>query len=88
MRAGPKGSALFLSTGYPPESLVKDETARIQPPPSALGYGFAGMEAVMSFVREYPAPRRKRAPRMSPSIVVLGLSAWLVLGLLSQAAFS
>ncbi|ADG12117.1 hypothetical protein Cseg_3695 [Caulobacter segnis ATCC 21756] len=41
----------------------------------------------MSFVREYPAPRRKRAPRPPLSIVVLGLSAWLVLGLLSQAAF-
>lgn len=41
----------------------------------------------MSFVREYPAPRRRRALRMSPSIVILGLSVWLVLGLLSQAAF-
>ncbi len=45
------------------------------------------MEAVMSFVREYPAPRRRRAPRTPLSIVVLGLSAWLVLGLVSQAAF-
>ncbi|USQ96627.1 hypothetical protein [Caulobacter sp. RL271] len=41
----------------------------------------------MSFVREYPAPRRKRAPRTSLSLVVLGLSVWLVLGLLSQVGF-
>ena len=41
----------------------------------------------MSFVREYPGPRRRRAPRTPLSIVALGLSAWLVLGLLSQAAF-
>ena len=31
----------------------------------------------MSFVREYPAPRRRRAPRTPLSIVALGLSAWL-----------
>ncbi|WP_304283269.1 hypothetical protein [Caulobacter segnis] len=41
----------------------------------------------MSFVREYPVPRRKRGLRISPSVVVLGLSAWLVLGLVSQAGF-
>ena len=41
----------------------------------------------MSFVREYPAPRRRRGLRTPLIIVVLGLSAWLVLGVLSQAAF-
>lgn len=39
----------------------------------------------MSFVRLYPTHRRRRASRMS--VVVVGLSAWLLLGLVSQAAF-
>ena len=44
-----------------------------------------GMEACMSFVRFLPAHRRRR---MSKTVVVVaGLSAWLVLGLVSQAAF-
>ncbi|ENZ82073.1 MULTISPECIES: hypothetical protein [Caulobacter] len=39
----------------------------------------------MSFVRFLPAHRRRR---MSKTVVVVaGLSAWLVLGLVSQAAF-
>lgn len=39
----------------------------------------------MSFVHEIPNHRRRRAPRTP--MVLLGLSAWLVLGLISQAAF-
>nr|WP_295114071.1 hypothetical protein [uncultured Caulobacter sp.] len=39
----------------------------------------------MAFVREIPTHRRRRLSRTS--IVVVGLSAWLVLGLVSQAAF-
>ena len=39
----------------------------------------------MAFVREIPRYRRHRLSRTS--IVVVGLSAWLVLGLVSQAAF-
>ena len=39
----------------------------------------------MAFVRELPNHRRRRAPRTS--LVVLGVSAWLVLGLLSQVGF-
>jgi hypothetical protein len=43
------------------------------------------MEAVMAFVREIPNHRRRRSPRST--VVLLVLSAWLVLGLISQAAF-
>ena len=39
----------------------------------------------MSFVRIYPTHRRRRAPRTN--LIVAGVSAWLVLGLISQAAF-
>ncbi|WP_223391812.1 hypothetical protein [Caulobacter segnis] len=39
----------------------------------------------MTFVREIPSYRRRRAPRTA--VVVVALSAWLVLGLISQAAF-
>jgi len=39
----------------------------------------------MAFVREIPTHRRRRVPRTT--LVVVGLSAWLVLGLVSQAAF-
>lgn len=39
----------------------------------------------MSFVRISPAPRRRRVSRAN--LIVVGLSAWLVLGLVSQAAF-
>lgn len=39
----------------------------------------------MSFVRLYPTHRRRRVSRTN--LVVVGLSAWLVLGLVSQAAF-
>lgn len=39
----------------------------------------------MSFVREIQSPRRRRS--LSTPMVVFGLSAWLVLGLISQAAF-
>lgn len=46
---------------------------------------FEGMERQMSFVRLYPDHRRRRLSRTS--LVILGLSAWLALGLLSQAAF-
>ena len=41
----------------------------------------------MSFVREYPSQRRRRGLRAPLSFVVLGLSAWLVLGLISQVVF-
>jgi hypothetical protein len=43
------------------------------------------MEASMSFVRLSPTDRRRRASRTN--LIVVGLSAWLVLGLISQAAF-
>jgi predicted nucleic acid-binding Zn ribbon protein len=43
------------------------------------------MEAVMSVVRLSPNYRRRRQSRTS--LIVLGVSAWLVLGLVSQAAF-
>ena len=46
---------------------------------------FQGMEAEMSFVRSYSSHRRRRASRAN--LIVLGVSAWLVLGLISQAAF-
>lgn len=39
----------------------------------------------MSFVRVYPTHRRRRAPRTN--LIVVAVSAWLVLGLISQAAF-
>jgi hypothetical protein len=39
----------------------------------------------MSVVRLSPISRRRRPSRTS--FVVFGLSAWLVLGLISQAAF-
>lgn len=39
----------------------------------------------MAFVRELPTHRRRRMPRTT--LVVAGLSIWLVLGLVSQAAF-
>lgn len=39
----------------------------------------------MSFVRLYSTHRRRRAPRTN--LIVAALSAWLVLGLVSQAAF-
>lgn len=39
----------------------------------------------MSFVRLYPTHRKRRMPRAN--MVVVALSAWLVLGLISQAAF-
>jgi len=39
----------------------------------------------MAFVREIPTHRRRRAPQAA--LIVLGLSAWLVLGLLSQVGF-
>lgn len=39
----------------------------------------------MSFVRSYSSHRRRRASRAN--LIVLGVSAWLVLGLISQAAF-
>ncbi|WP_297511125.1 hypothetical protein [uncultured Caulobacter sp.] len=39
----------------------------------------------MSFVRILPNHRRRRTPRSV--LVVIGLSAWLALGLVSQAAF-
>ena len=39
----------------------------------------------MDFVREAPAHRRRRPSRTN--LVVIGVSAWLVLGLISQAAF-
>ncbi len=39
----------------------------------------------MSFVRVYPTHRRRRAPRAN--LIVVAVSAWLVLGLISQAAF-
>lgn len=39
----------------------------------------------MAFVREIPNHHRRRLSRAT--LVVLGLSAWLVLGLISQAAF-
>lgn len=39
----------------------------------------------MAFVRELPNYRRRRASR--PTLVVAGLSVWLLLGLISQAAF-
>lgn len=40
----------------------------------------------MAFVREIPNYRRRRAVSRT-TIIVAGLSAWLVLGLISQAAF-
>jgi hypothetical protein len=43
------------------------------------------MEAVMSFVRLSPNYRRRRTSKTT--LVVFALSAWLFLGLLSQAAF-
>ena len=39
----------------------------------------------MAVVRMFPTYRRRRP--MRASLIVAGLSAWLVLGLLSQAAF-
>ena len=39
----------------------------------------------MAFVRMLPTHRRRRIPK--PVLVVVALSAWLVLGLVSQAAF-
>ncbi|WP_181242769.1 hypothetical protein [Caulobacter vibrioides] len=39
----------------------------------------------MAFVRLQSSHHRRRLPR--PSVVILGLSVWLVLGLISQAAF-
>ncbi|WP_291876362.1 hypothetical protein [Caulobacter sp.] len=39
----------------------------------------------MAFVREIPTHRRRRLSRTT--VVLAGLSAWLVLGLVSQAAF-
>ncbi len=39
----------------------------------------------MSFVRLSPTYRRRRQSRMT--MVVFAVSAWLVLGLVSQAAF-
>ncbi|MET3663511.1 hypothetical protein [Caulobacter sp. 1776] len=39
----------------------------------------------MAFVREFPNHRRRRQSRTT--VVVIALSAWLVLGLISQAAF-
>ena len=39
----------------------------------------------MAFVRLSPTYRRRRASRAT--MVLFGLSAWLVLGLISQAAF-
>jgi hypothetical protein len=39
----------------------------------------------MSVVRLSPIHRRRRQSRAS--LIVLGVSAWLVLGLISQAAF-
>lgn len=39
----------------------------------------------MAFVRELPTYRRRRTSRTT--LVVVALSAWLVLGLVSQAAF-
>jgi hypothetical protein len=39
----------------------------------------------MAFVRMLPSHRRRRISRTV--LVVAGLSAWLVLGLVSQAAF-
>lgn len=46
---------------------------------------FQGMEAVMSVVRLSPTHRRRRTSKTT--MVVFALSAWLVLGLVSQAAF-
>ncbi len=40
----------------------------------------------MSFVREIPNHRRRRQPSRT-TVVLLVLSGWLVLGLISQAAF-
>jgi hypothetical protein len=58
-------------------------------PSAAIGVNllprFEGMEAVMSVVRLSPIYRRRRQSRTS--LIVLGVSAWLVLGLISQAAF-
>lgn len=39
----------------------------------------------MTFVRLQSSQHRRRLPR--PKVVVLGLSVWLALGLISQAAF-
>lgn len=39
----------------------------------------------MAFVREIPTHRRRRVSRTT--LVVVALSAWLVLGLLSQVGF-
>ena len=39
----------------------------------------------MAFVREIPTHRRRRPPQTA--LIVLGLSAWLVLGLISQVGF-
>lgn len=39
----------------------------------------------MSFVRMLPNHHRRRLSRTT--VIVFGLSAWLVLGLISQAAF-
>jgi len=39
----------------------------------------------MSFVRIYPNHRRRRAPRAN--LIVMGVSVWLVLGLISQVGF-
>jgi len=50
-----------------------------------LSLTFQGMEASMSFVRLYSTHRRRRPSRTN--LVVIGVSAWLVLGLISQAAF-
>jgi len=50
-----------------------------------LSLTLQSMEAGMSFVRLYSAHRRRRASRAN--LIVLGVSAWLVLGLISQAAF-
>ena len=50
-----------------------------------LLFGNQGMEAFMAFVRLQSSHHRRRLPR--PSVVLLGLGVWLVLGLISQAAF-
>lgn len=46
---------------------------------------FQGMEAVMSVVRLSTHHRRRRTSKTT--WVLFGLSAWLFLGLISQAAF-
>ena len=46
---------------------------------------FEGKEADMSVVRLSPSHRRRRVSKTT--LVVFGLSAWLFLGLVSQAAF-